>query len=349
MKIFVTGGSGFIGSNFIQYQIKQNNKIFNFDKLTYASSDESLISLKNNANYIFIKGDITNRNHLEESVKYYKPNIIVNFAAETHVDRSIDKPTDFIQTNVFGTYNLLQVSLNYFNSISSKEKDEFKLIHISTDEVFGSLDEEDFFNEKTSYDPSSPYSASKASSDHFVRAWNKTYDLPTIITNCSNNYGPYQFPEKLIPLMIINALKKQKLPVYGLGNNVRDWLHVFDHCRAIDIVFKNGKIGSSYLIGGNCEKTNLDIVNMICDIFDKKFKSNKFKHKDLIMFVEDRPGHDYRYAIDCSKIKNDLKWQPTISIDQGLESTIDWYINNESWWKKIQETKYNLNRLGLKK
>ena len=349
MKIFVTGGSGFIGSNFIQYQIKQNNKIFNFDKLTYASSDESLISLKNNANYIFIKGDITNRNHLEESVKYYKPNIIVNFAAETHVDRSIDKPTDFIQTNVFGTYNLLQVSLNYFNSISSKEKDEFKLIHISTDEVFGSLDEEDFFNEKTSYDPSSPYSASKASSDHFVRAWNKTYDLPTIITNCSNNYGPYQFPEKLIPLMIINALKKQKLPVYGLGNNVRDWLHVFDHCRAIDIVFKNGKIGSSYLIGGNCEKTNLDIVNMICDIFDKKFKSNKLKHKDLIMFVEDRPGHDYRYAIDCSKIKNDLKWQPTISIDQGLESTIDWYINNESWWKKIQETKYNLNRLGLKK
>ena len=349
MKIFVTGGSGFIGSNFIQYQIKQNNKIFNFDKLTYASSDESLISLKNNANYIFIKGDITNRNHLEESVKYYKPNIIVNFAAETHVDRSIDKPTDFIQTNVFGTYNLLQVSLNYFNSISSKEKDEFKLIHISTDEVFGSLDEEDFFNEKTSYDPSSPYSASKASSDHFVRAWNKTYDLPTIITNCSNNYGPYQFPEKLIPLMIINALKKQKLPVYGSGNNVRDWLHVFDHCRAIDIVFKNGKIGSSYLIGGNCEKTNLDIVNMICDIFDKKFKSNKFKHKDLIKFVEDRPGHDYRYAIDCSKIKNDLKWQPTISIDQGLESTIDWYINNESWWKKIQETKYNLNRLGLKK
>ncbi len=349
MKIFVTGGSGFIGSNFIQYQIKQNNKIFNFDKLTYASSDESLISLKNNANYIFIKGDITNRNHLEESVKYYKPNIIVNFAAETHVDRSIDKPTDFIQTNVFGTYNLLQVSLNYFNSISSKEKDEFKLIHISTDEVFGSLDEEDFFNEKTSYDPSSPYSASKASSDHFVRAWNKTYDLPTIITNCSNNYGPYQFPEKLIPLMIINALKKQKLPVYGSGSNVRDWLHVFDHCRAIDIVFKNGKIGSSYLIGGNCEKTNLDIVNMICDIFDKKFKSNKFKHKDLIMFVEDRPGHDYRYAIDCSKIKNDLKWQPTISIDQGLESTIDWYINNESWWKKIQETKYNLNRLGLKK
>tara|TARA_Y100001978_G_scaffold199991_1_gene215384 strand:+ start:3442 stop:4491 length:1050 start_codon:yes stop_codon:yes gene_type:complete len=349
LKIFVTGGSGFIGSNFIQYQIKQNNKIFNFDKLTYASSDESLISLKNNANYIFIKGDITNRNHLEESVKYYKPNIIVNFAAETHVDRSIDKPTDFIQTNVFGTYNLLQVSLNYFNSISSKEKDEFKLIHISTDEVFGSLDEEDFFNEKTSYDPSSPYSASKASSDHFVRAWNKTYDLPTIITNCSNNYGPYQFPEKLIPLMIINALKKQKLPVYGSGSNVRDWLHVFDHCRAIDIVFKNGKIGSSYLIGGNCEKTNLDIVNMICDIFDKKFKSNKFKHKDLIMFVEDRPGHDYRYAIDCSKIKNDLKWQPTISIDQGLESTIDWYINNESWWKKIQETKYNLNRLGLKK
>ncbi len=349
MKIFVTGGSGFIGSNFIQYQIKQNNKIFNFDKLTYASSDESLISLKNNANYIFIKGDITNRNHLEESVKYYKPNIIVNFAAETHVDRSIDKPTDFIQTNVFGTYNLLQVSLNYFNSISSKEKDEFKLIHISTDEVFGSLDQEGFFNEKTSYDPSSPYSASKASSDHLVRAWNKTYDLPTIITNCSNNYGPYQFPEKLIPLMIINALKKQKLPVYGSGNNVRDWLHVFDHCRAIDIVFKNGKIGSSYLIGGNCEKTNLDIVNMICDIFDKKFKSNKFKHKDLIMFVEDRPGHDYRYAIDCSKIKNELKWEPIISIDQGLESTIDWYINNESWWKKIQETKYNLNRLGLKK
>ncbi|MAV59651.1 MAG: dTDP-glucose 4,6-dehydratase [Candidatus Marinimicrobia bacterium] len=349
MKIFVTGGSGFIGSNFIHFQINQKNKIFNFDKLTYSSSIESLSSLQNNPYYMFKKGDISIASNLEDAVKFFKPNIIINFAAETHVDRSIDGPKDFIQTNIFGTYNLLQVSLNYYKSLNLKEKKRFKLIHISTDEVFGTLDDKGFFNENTPYDPSSPYSASKASSDHLVRAWNKTYDLPVIITNCSNNYGPYQFPEKLIPLMIINAMEKKKLPIYGKGNNIRDWLHVFDHCRAIDIIMQNGKLGSSYIIGGNCEKTNLDIVNMICDIFDKKFKSNNFKHKNLINFVDDRPGHDYRYAVDYSKIKNELKWEPEISFKKGLASTIDWYLNNDSWWKKIQQTKYNQKRLGLLK
>ena len=347
MKIFVTGGSGFIGSNFIHYQVNKKNKIFNYDKLTYASSIDSLISLQNNSYYMFKKGDIANVDVLEDAIKFFKPNIIVNFAAETHVDRSIDGPKDFIQTNIFGTYNLLQVSLNYYKSLNMKEKNTFKLIHISTDEVFGTLDDKGFFNENTPYDPSSPYSASKASSDHLVRAWNKTYDLPAIITNCSNNYGPYQFPEKLIPLMIINAIAKKKLPVYGKGNNIRDWLHVFDHCSAIDSIIKNGKSGSSYMIGGNCEKTNLDIVKMICDIFDKKFKSNNFKHKNLIEFVDDRPGHDYRYAVDYSKIKNELKWEPEISFEKGLASTVDWYLKNDFWWKKIQHTNYNQQRLGL--
>ena len=347
MKIFVTGGSGFIGSNFIHYQVNKKNKIFNYDKLTYASSIDSLISLQNNSYYMFKKGDIANVDVLEDAIKFFKPNIIVNFAAETHVDRSIDGPKDFIQTNIFGTYNLLQVSLNYYKSLNMKEKNTFKLIHISTDEVFGTLDDKGFFNENTPYDPSSPYSASKASSDHLVRAWNKTYDLPAIITNCSNNYGPYQFPEKLIPLMIINAIAKKKLPVYGKGNNIRDWLHVFDHCSAIDSIIKNGKSGSSYMIGGNCEKTNLDIVKMICDIFDKKFKSNNFKYKNLIKFVDDRPGHDYRYAVDYSKIKNELKWEPEISFEKGLASTVDWYLKNDFWWKKIQHTKYNQQRLGL--
>ena len=345
MKIFVTGGSGFIGSNFIHYQVNKKNKIFNYDKLTYASSIDSLISLQNNSYYMFKKGDIANVDVLEDAIKFFKPNIIVNFAAETHVDRSIDGPKDFIQTNIFGTYNLLQVSLNYYKSLNMKEKNTFKLIHISTDEVFGTLDDKGFFNENTPYDPSSPYSASKASSDHLVRAWNKTYDLPAIITNCSNNYGPYQFPEKLIPLMIINAIAKKKLPVYGKGNNIRDWLHVFDHCSAIDSIIKNGKSSSSYMIGGNCEKTNLDIVKMICDIFDKKFSN--FKHKNLIKFVDDRPGHDYRYAVDYSKIKNELKWEPEISFEKGLASTVDWYLKNDFWWKKIQHTKYNQQRLGL--
>jgi len=349
MKIFVTGGSGFIGSNFIHYQVNKKNKIFNYDKLTYASSIDSLISLQNNSYYMFKKGDIANIDVLENAIKFFKPNIIVNFAAETHVDRSIDGPKDFIQTNIFGTYNLLQVSLNYYKSLNMKEKNRFKLIHISTDEVFGTLDDKGFFNENTPYDPSSPYSASKASSDHLVRAWNKTYDLPAIITNCSNNYGPYQFPEKLIPLMIINAIGKKKLPVYGKGNNIRDWLHVFDHCSAIDSIIKNGKSGSSYMIGGNCEKTNLDIVKMICAIFDKKFKSNNFKHKNLIKFVDDRPGHDYRYAVDYSKIKNELKWEPEISFEKGLAGTVNWYLKNDFWWKKIQHTKYSQQRLGLLK
>jgi len=347
MKIFVTGGSGFIGSNFIHYQINKKNKIFNYDKLTYASSIESLISLQNNSYYMFKKGDISNVGVLEDAIKFFKPSIIVNFAAETHVDRSIDGPKDFIQTNILGTYNLLQVSLNYYKSLNMKEKNRFKLIHISTDEVFGTLDDKGFFNENTPYDPSSPYSASKASSDHLVRAWNKTYDLPAIITNCSNNYGPYQFPEKLIPLMIINAMGKKKLPVYGKGNNIRDWLHVYDHCRAIDSIIKNGKSGSSYIIGGNCEKTNLDIVKMICAIFDEKLKSNNFKHKTLIKFVDDRPGHDYRYAVDCTKMKNELKWEPEISFKKGLASTVDWYLKNDFWWKKIQNTKYSQQRLGL--
>ena len=349
MRIFVTGGCGFIGSNFIISKISQGSKILNFDKLTYAANQENLSDIDKSPNYIFEKGDIKDSEKVSSAINEFNPNIVINFAAESHVDRSIDGPKDFIETNIIGTYELLQSSLNYFNGLSDKHKSQFKFIHVSTDEVYGSLGHEGRFKETTPYNPSSPYSASKASSDHLVNAWYHTFNLPAIITNCSNNYGPYQFPEKLIPLIIISCLQGKELPIYGDGKNIRDWLYVKDHCTALDHVINHGKIGETYNIGGDEEKTNLEIVNTICNILDKKIPlQNGISYNDSITYVKDRPGHDFRYAIDSSKIKNKLNWQPKYKFEDAIIQTIDWYIGNKFWWNIILNNEYDLNRLGSK-
>ena len=348
MKIFVTGGCGFIGSNFIIQAINNYNyNILNFDKITYAGNPENLENYSNNSNYQFVNGDICDKNTLLQSLYSYEPDSVINFAAESHVDRSIDGPMDFIQTNIVGTATLLEAVRAY---CEQSKRNDFKLLHISTDEVFGSLNNNGLFTEKTPYDPSSPYSASKASSDHLVRSWQKTYGLPTIITNCSNNYGPFQFPEKLIPLMIANCFDEKDLPVYGKGLNIRDWLFVEDHCDAIITVLNKGNVGETYNIGGNNEIKNIEIVNKICSTLDKiKPRSNGESYNKLISHVQDRPGHDFRYAIDASKIKNDLGWNPKETFESGMKKTINWYINNESWWRKIQKKTYSQERLGIKK
>ncbi len=349
-NILVTGGSGFIGSNFIQYLINHSDykKIINLDKLTYAGNSDNLINIENDPRYKFVKGDICNRDFINKIFHDYKPITIVHFAAESHVDRSIDGPKDFIDTNIIGTYNLLQESLNIYSKLNKESKSFFKFHHISTDEVFGSLGKSGYFTEDTAYDPSSPYSASKASSDHLVRAWHRTFGLPITISNCSNNYGPYQFPEKLIPLIIINCLSNKELPVYGKGDNVRDWLYVEDHCKAIDLILKDGAIGETYNIGGNNEIKNIKIVKSICSILDTLEPAKSLKqYSDLITFVSDRPGHDFRYSIDTTKIKNELNWGPEESFDTGLLKTIKWYLDNEIWWKKIQNHVYNQERLGI--
>ena len=348
MKIFVTGGLGFIGTNFILEQIKLGNHILNFDKITYAANPNNLKSISSKENYSFIKGDINQNNQITKAINAFNPDIIVNFAAESHVDRSIDGPRAFIETNIIGTYELLQATFNYYKSLSNKKQKYFKFIHISTDEVYGSLLEDGYFTENSPYNPSSPYSASKASSDHLVKSWYYTYGLPIIVTNCSNNYGPYQFPEKLIPFMILSCLQNKELPVYGNGKNVRDWIYVLDHCYAIDIIMKKGKIGETYNIGSNEEKNNLEVVESICMILDKKLPaSNNKNYKDLIHFVKDRPGHDFRYAIDNTKIKNELNWEPKITFDEALELTVDWYIKNQNWWEKILSNDYQLDRIGV--
>ena len=346
---FITGGCGFIGSNFIRYLLNNNNsiKIINLDKLTYAGNKSNLSEYTDDDRYHFIKGDICDKKTVKNIFIKNNPNYLINFAAESHVDRSITGPKNFIDTNIIGTFNLLQESLHYFDSINRDNK-KFKFIHISTDEVYGSLDSKGKFSENTPYNPSSPYSASKASSDHLVRSWYKTFGLPILITNCSNNYGPYQFPEKLIPLMIINCLNHNPLPIYGKGENIRDWLFVEDHCDAIYNVTKNGSLGETYNIGGNNEIRNIDIVNSICLIIDKilPLDGNK-SYRDFITYVKDRPGHDFRYSVDASKIKHDLNWKPNESFESGIYKTIQWYIKNQNWWKKIQEKKYNLERLGI--
>lgn len=341
-RILVTGGAGFIGSNFIlRAQKLINCEIVNIDKLTYSGNKDNLNSITKN--YTFIKGDICSKETVESVLASYKPNYIINFAAESHVDRSIDNYSDFVNTNILGVINLLNCSLDYYNSNS---KDFLKFIHISTDEVYGSLGNNGSFTEKSTYTPSSPYSASKASSDHFVTSWNKTFGLPTVITNCSNNYGPFQFPEKLIPLMIMNAIYGRRLPVYGNGKNIRDWIHVNDHCDAIIKIMKKGNIGEKYNIGGGCEKTNLEIVEIICDIVDSHdLIQNKESSKFLIDFVDDRPGHDFRYAVNCDKIMNSLGWKPKISFDKGIKDTVNWYLKNSDWVENINN-KYSFERLG---
>ena len=350
-KIFlVTGGSGFIGANFIQYLLKNDlaEKIINLDKLTYAGNPQNLLKFEHDDRYVFNQGDICDQEHVRELIQLHHPDIIVNFAAESHVDRSIDGPGEFIKTNISGTYTLLQESLRYYQSLENDKQKKFRFHHVSTDEVFGSLGEDGFFTEETPYDPSSPYSASKAASDHLVRAWERTYGLPIIISNCSNNYGPYQFPEKLIPLMILNCLAEESLPVYGTGENVRDWLYVDDHCEAIYTIIEKGKIGETYNVGGNNEIQNIEIVNTICSILDEiKPSENGNSYTDLITYVKDRPGHDFRYAIDSSKLKNELNWSPNETFESGIKKTINWYLENQSWWQDIQNNTYQQERLGV--
>ena len=346
--ILVTGGCGFIGSNFIKRLLCKDTsvKIINLDKLTYSGNIENLTNLKNK-NYKMLQGDICDTQLIKSLFNNYQFDAVVHFAAESHVDRSIDDPNQFLNTNVMGTLALLNGSINY---LKKTKKQYFRFLHISTDEVYGSLKNSGKFLENTPYDPSSPYSASKASSDHLVRAWQRTYDLPTLITNCSNNYGPFQFPEKLIPLMIINCLDNKQLPIYGKGDNIRDWLYVNDHCDALIRVLKRGKVGETYNIGGENELKNIDVVNKICEILDNEIPlDNGQSYKQQIKFVTDRPGHDFRYAIDASKIKTELGWSPKESFSSGLYKTIKWYLNNEDWWRAIQKKEYNQQRLGVLK
>lgn len=348
----VTGGAGFIGSNFIRLCLSEDESlnIVNLDKLTYAGNQESLSSLKNNCHYTFLCGDICDRQLVKEVLIKYNPEAVVNFAAESHVDRSIDGPGDFIRTNMLGTFELLEATRFYWDSKFIDNKNDFRFLHISTDEVYGSLGQEGCFTEESPYRPSSPYSASKASSDHLVRAWHQTYGMPTIITNCSNNYGPYQFPEKLIPLMIIKALAGDKLPVYGDGQNVRDWLFVEDHCHALRTVVSQGRLGQTYNIGGNCEMTNLEVVKTICAILDLLApNATGVSHEKLITFVKDRPGHDWRYAIDSSKIQRELSWMPKETFSTGLRKTICWYLENRDWWQRVIDGSYRGERLGVLK
>ncbi len=349
---FITGGSGFIGSNFVAYLLENRlaETVINLDKLTYAGNPQNLMKYQQDDRYRFIQGDICDFELVNRIFSEYRPNYIVHFAAESHVDRSIDGPGEFIQTNILGTYILLSESLKHFTSLSSSEKTQFRFHHISTDEVYGSLGAEGFFEETTPYDPSSPYSASKASSDHLVRAWHRTFELPVTISNCSNNYGPLQFPEKLIPLMILNCLAEKSLPVYGTGENVRDWLYVKDHCDAVNTVIQQGKIGETYNIGGNNEIQNIEIVNTICTLLDEMYpRKSAESYRDLITFVTDRPGHDFRYAINAAKIKNELGWEPKESFKTGIQETIQWYLDNQSWWKAIQNDTYQQDRLGVLK
>jgi dTDP-glucose 4,6-dehydratase len=340
MKILITGGAGFIGSTLIKNILKNTDHIvINIDKLTYAGNIESLSEIKFNKNYFFEQIDICDNSSLNKIFTKYKPNAVMHLAAESHVDKSINNPMAFIETNIVGTFNLLEQSRKLYDSMSLVDKNNFRFHHISTDEVYGDLElESEKFNETTSYKPSSPYSASKASSDHFVRAWGRTYGLPIIITNCSNNYGPNQFPEKLIPLSIINFLHGKKVRVYGNGLQIRDWLYVEDHANALIKVLEAGKVGSTYNIGGNCERTNIDVVEQICNILENQNLDKPIgisNYKELITFVDDRPGHDQRYAINSSKIENDLGWTPNESFETGIMKTVQWYLDNTKWWTKI--------------
>jgi dTDP-glucose 4,6-dehydratase len=349
---FVTGGAGFIGSAVVRHIINNtNHKVVNLDKLTYAGNLESLSDIENSERYFFEQVDICDSNQLDSLFEKYSPKYVMHLAAESHVDRSIDGPGDFIETNIIGTYKLLESARKYW--INNKDKIEFKFHHISTDEVYGDLhNSTDLFTEETSYSPSSPYSASKASSDHLVRAWARTYGLPTIITNCSNNYGPYHFPEKLIPLTILNAISGRKLPVYGNGEQIRDWLYVEDHARALYEVVTKGSLGETYNIGGHNERKNIDVVRTICEILDTIIhdKPGDIKSfQELIEFVADRPGHDLRYAIDASKIERELGWKPSETFETGIEKTVKWYLDNREWWTNVLDGSYAGNRLGLGK
>ncbi|CDU11007.1 dTDP-glucose 4,6-dehydratase [Vibrio coralliirubri] len=351
MKILVTGGAGFIGSAVIRHIIHHTeSSVINVDKLTYAGNLESLSEVTSHDRYCFEQVDICDRSELDRLFLDHKPDAVMHLAAESHVDRSIDGPAEFIETNIIGTYTLLEATRAYWNELSEGKKTAFRFHHISTDEVYGDLEgADDLFTETTSYEPSSPYSASKASSDHIVRAWLRTYGLPTIVTNCSNNYGPYHFPEKLIPLMILNALDGKPLPVYGNGMQIRDWLYVEDHARALYKVVTEGKVGETYNIGGHNEKANIDVVKSVCTLLEElvpEKPSGVEAYQDLITYVTDRPGHDVRYAIDASKIERELGWVPEESFESGIRKTVEWYLNNKQWWSRVLDGSYSLERLG---
>ncbi|MFB9136400.1 dTDP-glucose 4,6-dehydratase [Vibrio olivae] len=371
MKILVTGGAGFIGSAVIRHIIKNtSDSVINVDKLTYAGNLESLSEVSSDERYCFEQVDICDKKALEKVFSTHQPDAVMHLAAESHVDRSIDGPAAFIETNIVGTYTLLEVARGYWNQLDQVGKAAFRFHHISTDEVYGDLEgTDDLFTENTSYEPSSPYSASKASSDHLVRAWLRTYGLPTIVTNCSNNYGPYHFPEKLIPLMVLNALDGKPLPVYGDGMQIRDWLYVEDHARALYKVVTEGQVGETYNIGGHNEKANIDVVKTICAILDELVPSasnpnfaakghpeldsranpsiqQATGYASLITYVKDRPGHDVRYAIDAAKIEKELGWKPEETFDTGIRKTVEWYLRNENWWQRVLDGTYNFERLG---
>ena len=348
-NILVTGGLGFIGSNFIRLLLKSGefNQVINFDKQTYAGNPENLQDLEKENSYHFIQADIGDGDAVLKVLEDYEVDAVVNFAAESHVDRSIDGPEPFVHTNVVGTLRLLESTKSYLSEVAGDKRDSFRFLHVSTDEVYGSLKpDEPAFCETTPYAPNSPYSASKASADHLVRAYHHTFGLPVLTTNCSNNYGPYQFPEKLIPLMILNACEGKNLPIYGDGSNIRDWLHVEDHCSGILSVLRKGRAGETYCIGGASEKTNMEVIDTLCNILDRHHPSGA-PHNQLKTFVTDRPGHDHRYAIDFSKIKNELGWQPSYSFEEGMEQTVEWYLNHQEWCDDVSSGNYQRERLGI--
>jgi len=348
MRVIVTGGAGFIGSALVRHLVLEKGyDVLNVDALTYAGYLPSLKAVEGKPNYRFVQADICDREAMQQAIAGFRPDRIMHLAAESHVDRSITGAVDFIQTNVIGTFTLLEAARDYWAGLDQAGKAAFRFLHVSTDEVYGSLGDEGLFTEETPYDPSSPYSASKASSDHLAKAWERTYGLPVVVSNCSNNYGPYHFPEKLIPLTILNALAGERLPVYGKGDNVRDWLYVEDHARALDLIAEQGRVGETYNVGGRNERRNIDVVRRICSVLDQLVPGNR-PRDELIEFVTDRPGHDARYAIDATKLENELGWQARENFDTGIEKTVQWYLDNEWWWRPLRE-RYAGERLGLLK
>lgn len=346
MRVLVTGGAGFIGSALVRHLVRDiGAEVLNLDKLTYAGNLASLKSIENAPNYRFLKADIGDTGTVREALGSFRPDRIMHLAAESHVDRSITGASAFLETNVMGTFSLLEAARSYWSGLTGQEKESFRFLHVSTDEVYGSLGDEGLFREETPYDPSSPYSASKAASDHLAIAWHRTYGLPVVVSNCSNNYGPYHFPEKLIPLIIVNALDGRPLPVYGEGRNVRDWLYVEDHARALHLIVSKGRLGEKYNVGGRNERRNIDVVKRVCAIMDD-MRPKSTSHEALIRYVADRPGHDARYAIDATKLEAELGWSAEENFESGIEKTVAWYLDNEWWWRPLRETVYSGERLG---